>query len=182
MFWKLDKNKQVLEENLTLVFDFDAYAGNIVKILFAHLTGRDLEGSTREMGSAEAFATLRMPDELFEALFTCRIYDPGDDGYERVHAGLEPTPGYWNDGMGKIYKEGDLTVPVEARNAPKKYPAYFSVGLYLQREPDLREKAYIEERMASFPKVYGTWKWGHPIGPIRMRLVTQTTTQTWKKY
>lgn len=151
---------------LTLAIDTDSYSGNFERELFSFVTGMSDSPGDEPIAREEARMGRealgldpddKYADNPFDDLLDIRIDDPGDDGYHRRYITILPTPGFFNV-HGTHYKEGytgeferDSRYCDLCKKAPPKadhpsYPAFQSVGFFLQREPTPEEVKLIKER------------------------------------
>lgn len=159
-----------LETRLSLVFDFDQYAGNFERSLFSFLSGRPLHP---EAGLHPYFATPFVPyakitGEQFEKLFEIRSNHRGWQQYGDIC----PTPGYWNDGNGNHFPDS-----VPAKEGQRKYSAYQSVMLFLQKGAPHPDLLSLMEEAKLFPAAYEKSKCGSPLALLGVRLVRDITTR-----
>jgi len=131
------------------VVDTDMYAGNFERELSAYVVGVcDDYGGHRGNPYSEMYRRDFGKGDPFKALVDFRVDDHGDDSIVRSPMALAPTPGYGNDGNGRLSKVKP--------GKKAKYPAYQSVAIFLRRKPTDRELAMLAERARKFgglPKV-----------------------------
>ena len=156
---------KVVEEQFIFVIDTDAYAGNFERGLCAYITGRLGECEVGE-DEAEIFREeVGDPDELFEFIDS----KPDEDGGCLRPVTIFPTPGWFNDGRGGHFREGEEEKAQEHKktspewkgeeNTPLlKWPCCNSVAIFFSKndcdgfsEDKLR---IMEERAIKFFKVF----------------------------
>lgn len=144
------------------VIDTLEYAGNFERAMCAAVTGvvDDTDSDARKEGK-----NYDGPD--MEDLVG---WENDDHGCPRC-ATCYPTPGYGNDGHGKV-------APVVTDTDKKKYPypANNSVAIYLEREPTFEEIAGMKVRAEDFAARSGPYR--PPFKIIGYRLVTETVKVT----
>jgi len=153
------------------VIDTDQYAGNFEREMTAYMTGQYGDcGVGAELISEIESAGLSA--DYFEDLIDTR---PDEHGCYRP-CKIWQTPGWFNDGLGGHFREGDEEIakkrhraeclkkandPVgvhpndvernkkrwlEAADEFKKYPAYNSVAIFMTREPTEEEVRVLKQR------------------------------------
>jgi hypothetical protein len=159
------------ESKWSFVIDTTEYAGN-----FERQVGAFVVGVVDEYGDHIAEPYLKMFEKdfpkknPFEDLTDSRVGDPGDDGIMRAPVDLAPTPGYENNGMGKVTKLKPGKTP--------KYPAYNSVAIFLSRKPKDKELKLLVERALKFPKLPKQKAWDSKFKILGLRLVEERTVIT----
>ena len=147
------------------VIDTDEYSGNFEREMCAYVTGR-----VGDCGVGEEEAAI-FDDEAGQSgtdmgELVCENQD--NHGCYRPTT-VWPTPGWWNDGNGRHYRDG---------KGPKRKnhcPAYQSVGIWMVRKPAAKEIKFMKERARAFSN-------HRSIAKISgFRLVTQKTTESSKK-
>jgi hypothetical protein len=189
------------------VIDTENYAGNFERPLCAYVTGvvgecgvgeDETEIFNKEMAVNEyAYDEGKHP-------FQFVIMLPDEHGCRRPVT-IFPTPGFFNDGMGGIYKTGEEEralreyrekCHLEAERLYKgskefweekaksrtltKHPAYLSVAIFMNREPKDGEVAIMIDRSKKF---IGYWADQEQIVIIGCRLLCneQKITPVWSK-
>ena len=127
----------------SLVIDTDSYAGQFERQLTAFVVG-ELDDERAPFDGEEMINIFR--EEVgdvnpFEELVTWGL-EFDDDIPGVTVCSLYPTPGMSNDGHGNHYQVTE--------EQPYQYPAYYSVRLFLDREPTPEELALIKERSEKF--------------------------------
>lgn len=90
------------EIKYAIIIDTDSFAGNFDSLLCAYVTGLLGEsGGERDI----AIKARKELGKHFEWFYKYHARQTDEYGQERPEA-LEPTPGYFNDGMGNAYKKG----------------------------------------------------------------------------
>jgi len=166
------------------VIDTDQYAGNFEREMVAFMTG-----CVGECGVGDEYAEMYRDrfnideddDRHNEYIFS----SPDDHGCHRP-ATTWPTPGWFNDGMGNMYREGtDEKIAVERyiterqaeidkadndydkeslqedieqvqKEGITKWPAANSVGIFMERLPTDEEAKRLIERAIEFVKMRET--------------------------
>jgi len=121
------------------VIDTDSYAGNFERELCAYITDRVDEITSSDAELQAEIALEEMPEivEEFEDIMIEIQVEPDD--YPKFVA-CWPTPGYGNDGMGKIAK---LT-PENKADYP--YDANLSVAIFFSERPSDKLITIMKER------------------------------------
>lgn len=182
------------------VVDTESYAGNFERPLCAFVTGQ-----VGECGVGEELAE-QARKEIGEALllwFDANVAFKEEDGVARP-VGIRPTPGWYNDGYGGHYREGEdpqvvrerfeknvRAVPTRIDHAsilkagPGRFPSYQSVEIYLDKVPTAEIFKLMEERVRRFaverPDTRAYLEEGEtpePLTVTAVRLVKQTTIVT----
>ena len=150
------------------VVDTDSYAGNFERELSCFVVGRcDEYGDHRGGAYKEMYEKDFVGEDPFEDLVEDRVDDHGDDAIGRAPMALAPTPGYSNDGSGKISK-------VEPGAKPK-LAAYNSVAIFLSRKPTDEELLILVERSKKFSSLSPIKPWDHRPKFLGCRLVEERT-------
>ena len=124
------------------VVDTDSYAGNFERELASYVVGQCDEYGDHRGGPYRELYEKECPKDPFDDLVDQRVCDPGDDGIHRAPMDLAPTPGYSNDGRGKVTK---------LRPGQKlKHGAFNSVAIFLRRKPTESELALLVKRARAF--------------------------------
>jgi len=126
------------------VIDTEQYAGYFERELCAWCTGRKEEYFHEwTLGYADECVKLK-PVQWFDDLLNNSYRHPDAEHDTIVH--IEPTPGWWNDGMGKHYRDG------EGPDKKDKYPAYLSVGISFYDRPTDEQLEFMMKRARAFEK------------------------------
>lgn len=126
------------EKNYGFIIDTNVYSGNFEREMCAYITGiADNRG--------DEYVDQNKDPIDFEDLIGS---GPDTDG-ELCLVTIYPTPGYWNDGNGNEYKDGEGPMPKN-----RKYPSYQSVLIYLSEHPDEEIISYMKEKAYEFAKIY----------------------------
>lgn len=173
------------------VIDTDKYAGNFERQMTGYMTGLVGECS---VGSEEAeeFEAAGFRADHFEQLLT-QVAD--EHGCYRPCA-IWPTPGWFNDGLGSEYRDGEEEKARKnfKKSAAKiklplvemtKYPSYQSVAIFMNRPPNKAEVAILLRRAAEWVRNHNVGKLGKQVLHITgFRLLQEKTTQelvnSWK--
>ena len=131
-----------------VVIDTDAYAGNFERELCAYTTGQ-----LGECGVGDEAQALFLEDGCDPAPFNSNVAQVPDDEETPCHrpVGLYPTPGRWNNGMGKCFDDA------EHEEGQKKYDANESVVIWFHEEPTDEQVALIKERAEAFIRDERKW-------------------------
>lgn len=139
------------------IVDTDQYAGNFERQMVAYMTG-----IVGECGVGEEHA-----NDIKETLDDIVISVPDEHGCCRP-ATILSTPGYFNNGVGGHYEDGQEDIALEERNKNyiqynrerganldvnkplEKYPACQSVGCYLSRKFNDDTITLLKERAQKF--------------------------------
>ena len=124
----------------TFIVDTGSYAGNFERELCAYVTG--MLGEC-EVGSdqAEEFAS-QLSANPFEEIIE-QIMD--DSGCSRP-VSIWKTPGWFNNGAGKHYREDNPDV----ESSSARYPAYQSVAIFFSKELSGEMQVLLKERAAEY--------------------------------
>lgn len=179
---------QTIKEQHIFVVDTNEYAGNFERHLCAYVTGRIgdcevgdelIEIFEKEVGD---------PDEFFDFIES----EPDEHGCRRPVT-IVPTPGWFNDGRGGQFRDGEENKAQEYKKTNKewkgredeeltKWPCYNSVGIFYDKCEGLgysEEKIQLmKERSRKFfetQKVFGESQ--KHIKIESFRIVKQITTQ-----
>lgn len=119
------------EENYIIIVDTDKYSGNFEREMFGYVTGVICE-NVYDRGCAKQARENDYKDckEYFDWWAVNVSEYVFDDEYGEMPVGIVPTPGYYNDGNGKHYKENEN----KKVKSKKKWPAYQSVGIAVSVE------------------------------------------------
>ncbi len=149
------------------VIDTDRYSGNFEREMCAFVTGQIGEcGVGEEMANAYESAVEDGPD-----MDNLVAQEMDEHGCARP-ATIWPTPGWWNDGVGAHFRDG------EGPECKEKYPAYQSVGIWLERKPSKEEMEFIKTRARSFLTLEKEDRQDRPTTISGFRLVVQTTIES----
>lgn len=147
-----------MNSSFTFIIDTENYAGNFERKMCAFCTGQIGEC---EVGENEAD---RFNEEVEGNPFEDKVYSrPDDNGCRRPVAILE-TPGWFNNGFGGRFKEGQEEESLIHRNEEykkngkhemcdtllQKYPAHLSVGIFFNEQPTEEELNLMMERAKVF--------------------------------
>ena len=175
------------------VIDTDKYAGNFETDMCAFITGR-----TGAFGTGQEMATLfnESMEEGAHNPFEDKVWAPADDNGQHSPVTAFPTPGWFNNGMGGEFRDGQEAEAVEHRNtqysdmadheswnpdAPlAKHPGLMSVAIFFNQQPTDDEAAMLIERAKKFaaerPDVHGPGDGtSGPITVTGFRLLTEVT-------
>lgn len=146
------------------VVDTNRYAGNFERDLCAYITGvtRDGDPTGKEYVSEE---------RRYTVLF---IQHPDRDYESETPVVILPTPGWYNNGLGFEFQDGEEATAVAAYNSElakehrhnrkgnrkenitittlKKHPAYMSVGICLGEKPNKEDCKVLFKRAKKFFK------------------------------
>jgi len=160
------------------VIDTDKYAGNFERPMTAYMTGRYGDCGVGDDEAKLFYQEMDLNDDwdgvnprCYEDLgspFVFVIEVPDNHGCHRPTT-IYPTPGWVNNGSGGHFREGEEEEALKARNLKisvdlgfgskwktgtdeplKKYPAYQSVAIFMNREPTKEEAAILKERAHKF--------------------------------
>jgi len=135
------------------VIDTEQYSGNFEREMCAYATGQYGECGVGDDMAKLFDEEVDLPENLFDLIV---VQVPDEHGACRP-CKIYPTPGWFNNGMGGHYREGQEVEALEHRNeqylehskrknAPKdwatkgheplgKYPAYLSVAIFFDKRP-----------------------------------------------
>jgi len=150
------------------VVDTEQYAGNFERELCGYIAGRTDYPETHG-GLEVAIARLEITKEVWKYLqeHVIRCAEQPDDLPIDTPVIIYPTPGWFNDGMGGHFKEGQETeayksykqtvekyiaehkgATLKVNPTLSKFPAYLSVGIFFDEAPPheiitmLKNRAY----------------------------------------
>jgi len=150
------------------VIDTDKYAGNFERPMCAYMTGQVGDCGVGDE-EAKLFAAEEEDQYHFEDLL---LHEPDDHGCHRP-ATIWPTPGWWNDGDGEHFHDG------EGPETDRKWPAYLSVGIWMEKRPSAEDVELLKKRAHAFLTIdHGIWKDERQFKIIGFRLVTVTETES----
>lgn len=143
--------KEYEQDNTTYAFviDTEQYAGNFERQLCAYITGH-----VGECGIGEEFADIFEEENQKDTidLFSNIISETDDNGCFRPCA-IYPTLGWFNDGQGNHFKDGDK------KKSKYKYPAYLSVIIFFSSRPTNEQIKLMKERAYKFIKLKSEKSW-----------------------
>lgn len=171
-------------EIYAVIIDTDSYSGNFERSLCAYVTGRI---GDCQVGTESAVIAC---DELNKdtSWFSENIVDQLDDHGVSRPVRIEPTPGFFNDGLGQIYADGtDLKLVksnYKKRNPGQvysgiRYPAYRSVIIFFTKKPDQKVRDLIIERAQKFannPRKCGEKFFHSKFKIVAVRFIKRITT------
>ena len=189
------------------IVDTEQYAGNFARELCGYMTGRvgecevgDAEAKifNREMGTAED----ALDDDQHPFQFV--VEEPDEHGCLRPSTSWD-TPGWFNHGMGNVFRNGQEAEAEEdhrrechkyademhdescrqlAGESLHKWPAHLSAAIFMERQPTEAERDLLMRRALAFPAY---WKqeaeWNDEIIITGFRLLRRDTTytETWTR-
>lgn len=177
------------------VVDTDSYSGNFERELCGYVTGR-WDNETHG-GDQATIAQKELLPEIWEYLqnHVISCMEEHDDIPYSTPVVIWPTAGWFNDGMGGHFKEGQEkeafehhikeVAAYEKQHNTKlhvskgltKFPAYQSVGIFFDEKPPQHIVDVLKERAYKFTKEY--WPkhkiFGHKIDVTGFRLVREAT-------
>ena len=168
-------------EELTLAIDTDSYSGNFERQMFAFITGRGDTPDGATNSNHDHYLKLAEAgwfDEVLDDLLDVRLNDPGDDGYHRAYVSITPTPGFFgNDGT--HYEDNEKNR--RKFSEKKRYPAFQSVAIFLQRLPTTEELEHIKKRAHLFADLPKKNAWDSRPKILGFRLLRARTTWSSEK-
>lgn len=120
------------------VVDTTDYAGNFYDALCVFLTGHVVFGDYEKIVTAFVEAHPDCFSRFGDALVSVGAY------MSERYCDSWPTPGYYNDGNGHVYKAADFPADTHC------FPAYNSVGIYFKERPDALMTAFLKERATEY--------------------------------
>ncbi len=143
-------------EEWLFVIDTEQYSGNFEREMGAYLTG--VLGPYFPGGS-EDFAELyfnETGDKKGRSRFKVLLGEHEYDGeHEPDYVAIWPTPGWWNNGSGKHYRDEDFEKVQATRKKPVvKYTAYQSVALIFVSRPTDEQLDLLDKRARAFPEAH----------------------------
>lgn len=183
-----------MSESYVFIIDTNQYAGNFERDMCAFCTGQIGDCGVGEEGKDDFLD--KVGQDMFELMDKLVEHNPDEHGTCRPCA-IEPTPGFFNNGLGGEFKDGQEKDALIARNAYcdeqtsdldfykeitqeplTKHPAYLSVAIYFRAKPSQEVIDMIKERAQKFTE--GTDRIFHKprtmkITGFRMRKLTTTT-------
>jgi len=125
------------------VVDTDEYSGNFERELCAYITAQ-----TGECGVGSDIADFAYNESKKEVdiFFNLVETEPDEDGCWRP-VKIYPTPGWYNDGMGKHYKANNW------KEGKPKYPAYQSVAILLRERPTQQVIDLMKNRAEKYAEI-----------------------------
>jgi hypothetical protein len=156
------------ETQYTLCIDTEQYAGNFEREMTAWVCGlANCEGRVDVLRVAKLAR-----EEIPESVQDWFEEHTRAGGEYNDCCGIVPTPGWFNDGSGHHFKEGQNTKCWRKH----KWPAYQSVGIYLDAKPPEEVLAVVRERAASYNEACPHSMSHEHITITGFRLVTEKTT------
>lgn len=155
-----------MKEKYVFVIDTDKYAGNFERELCAFATGFVGECDTGKE-EAEKFINEFKLEEAYDGLFGEIIDLRVDENGCARPTSIWPTPGYFNNGLGSDYKDGeeeqalkdyneyvkkDKKHSLKPRDKIEKYPAHNSVGIFFNERPTDEQITVLKERSKVYAK------------------------------
>ncbi len=168
------------------VIDTTAYAGNFERETVAYMTGQygDCGVGAARAGQAREELSQTTAGEGARLWMALHIAKRPDEHECCRPAGIVPTPGWFNDGMGNAhpvgtpqdivlakYLESVARIPSLTKpSGPGVYPSYQSVVAWFDEEPP----AWVLEALKSRAFVYlsNADKWRQPVEITGFRLIT----------
>ncbi len=129
-----------MNDYYVFIIDTDSYSGNFERAMCGYLTGIQNESTSRTDKYVEAYKEEMGIVETYEHNEHI-LFMPGEFGESPVEP--FPTPGFFNDGHGTHY-------PENTEYDGDKYPAYQSVGIFMDRKPTNEEIEILKERANKF--------------------------------
>lgn len=169
-------------EGYIFIIDTTEYSGNFERELTAWCTGQIGECGA---GGEEAAAFEKEVDPNLLKYFEDSVVQwPDDHGCCRP-ATIQPTPGFWNDGMGDHWADDmwgseEVLAKWEAKKKERGYshigdisrcPAYQSVGILFDKMPSQEILDSMMQRSLSF-------RWGYPKNKA-LEILGYRVIQTW---
>jgi hypothetical protein len=135
---------QLTDQRWLLVVDTDAYAGNFERYMTAYMTGQVGECAVGE----EVVAALPEADLTALAWVAEVIGQEVDEHGVHRPVRIEPTPGFFNDGRGQHFRDGEA--PPNGLFLDKPWPAYQSVAILFTALPSPEQIRQLQERARTF--------------------------------
>lgn len=130
-----------MEHDFIFVIDTNTCAGNFERDLTAFCTGQYGEcGIGQDL--AEEFE-INFPQKYKEFYNIINRYMPDEHGCGRPTT-IWPTPGYWNNGNGKEFKDSQWD------GKKTKYPSYQSVAIFFDTKPTHEQINFICQRACDY--------------------------------
>lgn len=127
-------------KTVTFIVDTDSYSGNFERQLCAYMTGH--VGETR--GGSEQAKQYR---ESYEPMGNV-IYVPDDTFLTPAPVHIEITPGYWNNGLGFNFKEGEEELALQKfKEYIRKDDSYFTFIQSLQQYYGVNDDVFTDEKI-----------------------------------
>ena len=168
-----------MKEKYLIIIDTSDYAGNFERELCAYVTGLIGESG---VGEKQAIIFHKEVDVEIGDWFDLNVeftsnYNPSS---------LSSTPGWFNDGFGKHYRNDDdpeIILNTYNNNGGTltsadqitKYPSYQSIEIAFCKEPPYSIIELITERSKKFCLDEKVYKWCRPKEILDVRLVKRTT-------
>jgi hypothetical protein len=101
-----------ISEEYIFIVDTDSYSGNFEREMIAYATGLHC---VRGQAETQNFHDTVGEEKTFAiGDYAIKTRDSNDDDRRPEYAHIEPTPGYYNNGMGFNYREGEEAKAVQA--------------------------------------------------------------------
>lgn len=127
-----------------VIIDTEQYSGNFEREMFSFITGLQ---NPRQDGIEEYCAKNIVNLEWWED----HSIEEDDDEYGPQQMGIQVTPNWFNNGMGKHKRADDPDIS----NFKHKCPAYLSVGIFVDEVPPENVIKEIKKRAKEFCDFYG---------------------------
>jgi hypothetical protein len=186
------------------VIDTESYAGNFEREMCGYCTGEIGECGVGDKEAKLFRQDMKIEDE--EGPFCEKICSRHDKHGVARPASIFPTPGWFNDGMGGHFRDGqdeaealehhkqeclkwaddkepeNKKIWLDRANAPlKKHPAYFSVAIFFSEIPTQEEIDLIIARAKVYakerPDCTRDWQDKTPINITGFRLIEERNIQ-----
>ena len=184
------------------IVDTDQYSGNFLEEISHYMVGCNEEVDTRfeyVIGLFDEECANSEHRDIYTHLHL-KIIDPGDDGIHRGFFGIWPTPGFFNNGCGGHFADGQEEEALKHYNEQvqerassysvkplkklRKYDAYQSVAIFFDKELTQDQIAFLDERARKFTSVPKQDEWDHRPNIIGTRFIkiveTVKETEVWK--
>ncbi len=152
------------DDYYVFIIDTDSYSGNFERAMCGYLTGIQNESTSRTDKYVDLFMQEMNVEEPYEYNEHI-LFMSGDFGESPVE--IFSTPGFFNDGHGGHYKDG-------TEYSGNKYPAYQSVGIFMDRKPTDEEIKILKERANKFQLLND---YHETIKVLGFRLIQRITTE-----
>jgi len=126
------------------VIDTDKYSGNFERELCAYITGQTGDCGVGQKIKEHVYSTI--PKDKIDTFENLIGVEPDEHGCYRP-VKIYTTPGIYNNGMGFHYKEG------EENKALVAFPAYQSVAICLNENPNQKIINYMKQRAEEYAKI-----------------------------
>lgn len=127
-----------------IIIDTEQYAGNFERQMFSYITGLE---NPREDGIGEYASKSILNLNWWKEHAT----EEEHPEYGPQNMNIEITPNWFNDGKGRHKKADDPNID----NFKHKFPAYLSVGIFVDEVPPQNVIEEIEKRAKDFCNFYG---------------------------